>query len=79
MQDAAPSDAGARAALAGRLERVADGYERRRYRLFGYPGTAAQWAEELAEPLVASELAVAAGLAPTTARAWNSRRLQAPA
>src|SRR4051812_10578271 len=41
-------------ALARRLEKVADGYERRHYRLFGYPGTAREWAEELAEPLVAS-------------------------
>ena len=69
-EPADPSDPVARAAMLDRLEGVADGYERRRYRLFGYPGTARQWAEELAEPLVASELAVAAGLAPTTARAW---------
>src|SRR5215213_6796410 len=56
--------------LARRLERVAAGYERRHYRLFGYPGSSRDWAEELAEPLVASELAVAAGMPPATARAW---------
>ncbi len=49
---AEPSDPVARAAMVERLEGVAAGYERRHYRLFGYPGTARQWAEELAEPLV---------------------------
>ena len=57
-------------ALVDRLEVAAIQYERRVFGRFGHQGTARQWAEDMAEPLVASELAVAGGLSPTTARAW---------
>src|SRR3954470_8794832 len=56
------------AALLARLERVASQCEGREFGRFGYQGTAQQWAQDMAEPLVASEVAVAAGLAPAAAR-----------
>ena len=43
---ARPSDPVARAAMVERLEGVAAGYERRGFRVFGFQGTARQWAEE---------------------------------
>ncbi|HYY09862.1 MAG TPA: DUF222 domain-containing protein, partial [Kineosporiaceae bacterium] len=54
-------------ALRRRLERVESEWLRRHHRLFGFPGSYADWLDAVVPRLVASELAVAAGVSPVTA------------